>query len=201
MRTRAVGVELAGAQCRADAGVAATDRDQLHDDLLSVRVRSLSRLVRRSPARRRRRAVGVGHHDIGRFLWCHVRVKDELYPDRQRTPDELRCHEPGDRCGGDPGERVRQHPADADRRVRKACRARKPVGRADVGAHGGRGDRQSVATGQGEDHKDQPESRDDLAEQMRGAGAVVVEMLTICRANIPLASIAPRQHPAICAGM
>ncbi len=70
--------------------------------------------------------------------------------------DELGDDEPGDGAGGDAGERVGEDPADGDRGVRERRGGGEPVGGADVGADGGRGEDAAAGAGEREDERDEP---------------------------------------------
>ena len=56
--------------------------------------------------------------DVGRLLGCHIRVQRPDRDDGAGAADELREDIAGHRGGCDAGERVGEHPPDADRRVR-----------------------------------------------------------------------------------
>ena len=75
--------------------------------------------------------------------------------------------------GAMPGEGVREHPADGDRRVGEAGGGGEEVRRADVGADRRRGGPGPARPGQREDHQDQPEGGDDLGQEVGRGGAVL----------------------------
>ena len=86
---------------------------------------------------------------------------------------DLGADEGRGRGRGDPGEGVREHPADGDGRVGEAGGGGEPVRRADVGADRGRGGAGAAGPGQREDHQQQPERGDDLGQEMRSGGPVL----------------------------
>ena len=118
----------------------------------------------------------------------------------ERTADELGEDERRDGRGCDAGEGVREHPRDRDRGVRERRRAGEPVGGEDVSADR-EGDLPGATGARGpEDHHEQADGRDHLAEP--GAPDVArwcVDRSIASRSNIRLASTAPRKPPATCA--
>jgi hypothetical protein len=62
----------------------------------------------------------VREDHLGGFLWCDIGVQGADGADRDHAAGELGDDVGGNRPGSDPGERVREHPADADRRVGEA---------------------------------------------------------------------------------
>ena len=73
--------------------------------------------------------------------------------DGNRSAEELREHKAEDRGGRDARESVGEHPADADRRIGKAGRAREEVGGSDVRADAGGGHRRASGPREREDHE------------------------------------------------
>ena len=88
--------------------------------------------------------------------------------------DQLGAHEPGHRGCGDAGEAVGERASDGHGRVGERGGGGEPVGRADVGADGGRRDGRPAGPDQREDEQHQAAGGDDLAEPERGAGPRMV---------------------------
>src|SRR3954454_15656083 len=112
----------------------------------------------------------VGEDDVdGRQVG--VEVAGEA--DGQQATGELGDDEGGRGTWADAGEGVAEGAADGDCRVGEAGRRGEPVGRRDVAGHGERGRVGSPGAHDAEDHDDEPERGDDLAEPDGRAGADV----------------------------
>ena len=130
-------VELSGSQRGADAGVAAADGDEVHG-IPFLKVGSKSSAFsgsRRSVSPRR-----CGSMMSAASALVMPGYRPLISPKASDTADDLGRDEARDRRRRDAGEGVGEHAPDGDGRVGEAGRAGEEVGRADVGADGGRGE-------------------------------------------------------------
>ncbi len=103
----------------------------------------------------------------------NVREQEHGEADGEQAADELRDDERGHAARRDAGEGVGERSADRDRGVGEARRRREPVRGGDVAADRERDDARAPRAHDAEDHEQQPEGGDDLAEPQRRGGARV----------------------------
>ena len=152
-------------------------------------------LMFNSPFTRGRRVRG------GRRLRSRGRRDQELgEDDGGERAEDLDHDERGRRRRLDPCEGVAERACDRDGWVREGCRRGEPIGSRDVAADRERRDRRATGSDDTEDHQEQAERGDELAQpEPADDRAGVVEVLTASSPNMRLATIAlrcSRRRPA-----